>query len=340
MYQVIYKNQKTGQTIYLTPMVHIAESKFYQEVKEDLDRFNQNHPNGLILFEQVAPKEFNQETLSKNSLLDRFMGNLFLFKNFSLSKLYKHIADLIQLEAQSNVKLFLKRNEDFEQYAEEKDFSKVPILDNAKNIDVNLEYIEGILYSSGYYELSEEFFNYFLKKEKDELKNNKNAWQKVKLFFKKHFCFLNQIDDFEKSFEEIKNKWLFKSLIKLAIFLQLNKKAPVNAINFIMNGKNTVNKSDAEDFSIDKFNQENPIKDDKYYKKLRNHLITAFKNIILYKRNQYLMSYIKNHITQEANSHYEDLYIVYGAMHFSPNLPKEYNIQTFLEENGFSKVCE
>lgn len=338
MYQVIYKNQKTGQTIYLTPMVHIAESQFYQNVKEDLDRFNQNHPNGLIAFEQVTPKEFNQENLSKNSLLDRFMGNLFLFENFSLSKLYKYIADLIQLEVQSNVKLFLKRNENFEQYAEEKDFSKIPLLDNAKNIDVNLEYIEGILYSSGYYELSEEFFNYFLEKEKNELKNNKNVWQKVKLFFKKHFSFSTKIDDFEKSFEEIKNKWLFKSLIKLAIFLQWNKKAPVNAIEFIMNNKKTAKKYNVEEFSIDKFNQENPIKDEHYYKKLRNHLITAFKNIILYKRNQYLMSYIKDHITQEVNSPYHDLYIVYGATHFSPDLPKEYNIQLFLEENGFSKI--
>ena len=109
MMQLIFKNNNTKQTVFLTPMVHVADSEFYQEIIKDIDLFNKNHPKGQIFFEQVSPKNTADYINPRRNLVDDFIGNLMLLKGFSLSNSYKTIASIFNLEVQSNAKLFLKQ---------------------------------------------------------------------------------------------------------------------------------------------------------------------------------------------------------------------------------------
>jgi len=336
MMQLIFKNNNTKQTVFLTPMVHVANGEFYQEIIKDIDLFNKNHPKGQIFFEQVSPKNTADYINPRRNLVDDFIGNLMLLKGFSLSNSYKTIASIFNLEVQSNAKLFLNRAEDFSKYENEKDFSKIPLMKNAHNIDVYIEDIEGILRLSGFYELSEEFLNYHLENQKENKQNKEGIVQKIKKIFKKHFTIsgTGEVEDFNTVVELLKKRWLFKFLTFFVLTTKLNKTIPTLMIKNIFHKDFHKNENNyQQNFSIDKFNQENPVKNEEYYNKLKTKLFKSFSEIILYNRNNHLISHLKKELKNN-----NDFYIVYGAMHFSPFLPKEFNIIEFLKSQGFEQV--
>ena len=207
---------------------------------------------------------------------------------------------------------------------------------NAHNIDVYIEDIEGILRLTGFYELSEEFLNYHLENQKENKQNKEGIVQKIKKIFKKHFTIsgTGEVEDFNTVVELLKKRWLFKFLTFFVLTTKLNKTIPTLMIKNIFHKDFHKNENNyQQNFSIDKFNQENPVKNEEYYNKLKTKLFKSFSEIILYNRNNHLISHLKKELKNN-----NDFYIVYGAMHFSPFLPKEFNIIEFLKSQGFEQV--